>query len=73
MAQSFVNITGYRFVDIVDCAGLKTIIQDRCIQLDLKGLILIAPEGFNYFLAGNEEATTSFRQDIIHLGDRIRF
>ena len=46
------NIAAYRFVAIDDAAALRTRLKARCIELRLKGTILIAPEGVNLFLAG---------------------
>jgi UPF0176 protein len=51
-----VNIAGYRFVSLDDCAALKAELTARCIALALKGTILLAPEGINVFLAGSRAA-----------------
>jgi len=46
------NIAAYRFVAIDDCAALRDQLLGRCCALDLRGTILLAPEGLNLFLAG---------------------
>ena len=55
------NITGYRFVELPDRDALKIALREECLRLGLKGLILLAPEGMNYFLAGSKQATDGFR------------
>ncbi len=51
-----INISAYRFVTIDDCETLRERLQAECERLQLKGTILIAPEGINIFLAGPREA-----------------
>lgn len=46
------NLAAYHFVPITDADALVECLRDRCRLLDLKGSILIAPEGINIFLAG---------------------
>ena len=46
----------YRFVTIDDCETLRERLQAECERLQLKGTILIAPEGINIFLAGPRTA-----------------
>ena len=55
------NITGYRFVELPDRDAFKIALREECLRLGLKGLILLAPEGTNYFLAGSKQATDGFR------------
>ena len=54
MSGSIVNIAGYRFVDIPDRDDLRQPFRDICSKLDLKGTILIANEGINFFLSGTQ-------------------
>jgi UPF0176 protein len=42
----------YLFVDLPDCAGLKAALQALCDAEQVKGLILLAPEGINSTIAG---------------------
>lgn len=51
-AHAILNIAGYRFVAIDDSASLGRQLLEACRALDLRGTILIAPEGINFFLAG---------------------
>ena len=55
MSGSIVNIAGYRFVDIPDRDELRQPFRDVCNKLGLKGTILIANEGINFFLSGTQE------------------
>lgn len=54
--MSVVNISCYKFVTLADREALKADLAARCLALDLKGTILLAPEGINVFLAGTREA-----------------
>ncbi|MFM7524517.1 MAG: sulfurtransferase, partial [Betaproteobacteria bacterium] len=44
-SQSIVNISAYKFVTLDDIADLRPRFQQRCLDLGLKGTILLAPEG----------------------------
>ena len=61
MNESFHNITAYKFVTIDDPQALKEQWLPHCREIGLIGTILLAHEGINLFLAGNEEATAKFR------------
>lgn len=71
--SSTTNITGYRFVNLPDCNDLRQTFRDLCEQLGLKGLILLATEGLNYFLAGDADSCAAFRThlDSGRLGPRF--
>ena len=56
----FVNIAGYRFVDIPDRDSLRNPIREKCIGLGLKGTVLLSHNGINFFLAGNEGEIDEF-------------
>jgi UPF0176 protein len=60
MTQSILNIAGYRFVDLPDHDQLIEPFQQKCQRLHLKGTILLASEGINFFLAGVEQAIDDF-------------
>jgi UPF0176 protein len=51
-----VNISCYKFITLSDREDLKAALAQRCQALDLKGTILLAPEGINVFLAGSRDA-----------------
>ena len=50
------NISTYKFVTLDDRAALRDTLLTECNTRQLKGTILIAPEGINIFLAGEAEA-----------------
>ena len=56
----FVNIAGYRFVDLPDRDSLRNPIREKCIELGLKGTVLLSHNGINFFLAGNEGEIDEF-------------
>ena len=60
MSGEVVNIAGYRFTDMPDRDDLRQPFRDLCDELDLKGTILLAHEGINFFLAGSKTAIESF-------------
>ena len=51
----FVNIAGYRFVDLPDRDSLRAPIREKCTDLGLKGTVLLSHNGINLFLAGERE------------------
>ncbi len=57
---NFVNIAAYKFINIDDTAGIRPKFQERCKTLDLKGTILLTPEGINLFLAGSRASIDDF-------------
>jgi len=56
------NIAGYRFVDLNDRDELREPFMNMCTILELKGTILLSPNGINFFLAGSEESVSEFIQ-----------
>ena len=54
------NIAAYLFTAIEDPQTLRPLLLDSAQQRELKGTILLAPEGINMFLAGGAEAVRSF-------------
>jgi len=67
---SVVNISCYKFVSLADREVLKADLTARCLALDLKGTILLAPEGINVFLAGSRAAIDAI---VTHLRADPRF
>ncbi len=55
-----VNIAAYKFVEIPNPAELRAVLKERSVSLNLRGSILIAPEGINLFLAGERESIDAF-------------
>ncbi len=60
MTGKIVNIAGYRFVDLPDRDALKNPLLSVCLDLGLKGTILLSPEGINFFLAGLQANVDGF-------------
>ena len=60
MSGTIVNVAGYRFADMPDRDELRQPFRDLCQELDLKGTILLAHEGINFFLAGSQSSIDSF-------------
>ncbi len=54
------NIAAYHFADITDVPALADAVHARAQALGLLGSVLVAGEGINLFLAGNETDLRSF-------------
>ncbi|MBP8080831.1 MAG: sulfurtransferase [Arenimonas sp.] len=67
---SILNIAAYRFVRIDQPALVVARVRELCEGLELKGTVLVAPEGINLFLAGAAEAIHGF---ICRFGQDPRF
>jgi len=70
VSGSITNIAGYRFVDLDDRESLQSVLRSVCSDLGLKGTVLLAPEGINFFLAGVQTSITAF---VSHLDLDERF
>jgi predicted sulfurtransferase len=70
MSEEFVNIAGYRFISIPDMVDMRWPLRDFCVDLGLKGTILLSEEGINFFLAGTQESVDQF---IVHIEEDERF
>lgn len=55
-APAIINIAAYKFVALTDLEDRRTALKKLAAELDLKGTILLSPEGINLFLAGNRES-----------------
>ena len=71
MADQIVNIAGYRFVDMPDRDDLREPMREICQKLNLKGTILLATEGINFFLAGTKQSVDEFIAHI-EIDDRFK-
>lgn len=58
------NTAAYHFVPLADTAGLAAQLRDRADAGDLKGTALVAPEGINLFLAGDERSIHDFFEQL---------
>jgi UPF0176 protein len=56
----YVNIAAYKFISFDDTAEKRPQFRALCEELDLKGTILLSPEGINLFLAGLREPIDRF-------------
>ncbi len=52
MTQPIINIAAYKFLPLADLRTLRGRLQALCKSADLKGTILLSPEGINLFVAG---------------------
>jgi UPF0176 protein len=60
MAEQIINIAGYRFVDLADRDEMRQPMIDACATSGLRGTILLAHEGINFFLAGPQQGIDHF-------------
>ena len=58
--DTYVNIAGYRFIDLPDRDELRTPFTEICLELELKGTVLLSPNGINFFVAGTHEAVEQY-------------
>ena len=58
--NKIVNIAGYRFVNLEDRDELRSPFLNRCEELELKGTILLSPNGINFSLSGSQKAVDLF-------------
>ena len=70
MAEAITNIAGYRFVDLPDRDELRTPMIEICTSSNLRGTILLAYEGINFFLAGDQ---TGIGALLDYLDQDVRF
>jgi len=59
-SHPFVNIAAYKFITFIDTEQKRPEFLAICKQLQLKGTILLTPEGINLFLAGMREQIDQF-------------
>ncbi|UCV01461.1 sulfurtransferase [Acidovorax radicis] len=58
--NNVLNISCYKFVPLPDAQALRDLLQARATNAQLKGTILLAEEGINFFLAGPVDAVRGF-------------
>ena len=64
--MNFLNIAAYRFVALDDLPAMRERLRERAQARDLKGTILLAPEGINLFLAGEAAQMEAFFARLAH-------
>jgi UPF0176 protein len=60
------NLSAYQFATLDKTAEWRPQVLERCESLDLRGTILLAPEGINLFIAGEEGAVRAFIDYVRH-------
>ena len=58
--DSILNISCYKFVPLPDAPALRDLLHAQVTAAGLKGTILLAEEGINFFLAGPADAVRGF-------------
>lgn len=66
----YVNISAYKFITFEDHAEQRQRYYDQCAALNLKGTILLTPEGINMFLAGFRHEIDAY-MDWLHQDPRF--
>lgn len=61
-SQTFVNLSGYRFVPLSDLPDLKQILKRKLSEIGVKGSILLASEGINVSLSGTAQQIADTRK-----------
>lgn len=59
-ATEIINISCYKFVPLDELPNRQTAIRNRARELDLRGTVLLSPEGINLFVAGPRDAISRF-------------
>lgn len=59
--MQILNIAGYQFIALSDLPSLRDHFLNKCKELNLKGTILLSPEGINIFLAGTLVDVQAFK------------
>ena len=62
--NEIVNIAAYKFVSLDDLPARRDHLKSRCVELQLKGTILLAHEGINLFLAGKGVGIATFKAEL---------
>ncbi|MBX9743291.1 MAG: sulfurtransferase [Chthoniobacterales bacterium] len=60
----FINLSCYHFLVLENLPQLREQLRNLCHALNLKGTILLAPEGINFFVAGRREATDQLMTEL---------
>ena len=58
--KNIINISGYLFTTLYDTIVLKQRFKNRCNALQLKGAVVLSPEGINVMFAGTRDQIDNF-------------
>jgi UPF0176 protein len=58
--MQILNIAGYKFIALANLEALRERLWEQCMTLNLKGTILLSPEGINISLAGEANLIIAF-------------
>ncbi len=56
----FINISGYAFVALGDLKALQAELRAKCSAAEMRGTILLSPEGINLFVAASPNVSDEF-------------
>lgn len=59
-----VNIAAYHFVELTNLEKLRDRLRSRCKLAQLRGTIMLSPEGINMFLAGGREGIDALLAEV---------
>lgn len=58
--DTYINISGYKFIALENLADIQRMIKSECVSLGLKGTILLSHEGINIFVCGLRAGINAF-------------
>jgi UPF0176 protein len=61
---TFVSIAAYKFVELTDLVNLRDQLRTRCLELELRGTILLSTEGINLFVSGLPASTETLMNEL---------
>lgn len=64
--MNIANLSGYHFIALHNFHEWKEPILKKCLELDLKGSIILAPEGINFFISGHKKHCDIFLDFLKH-------
>jgi len=71
--MTYINISGYQFINLDNLEELQKSLKSFCLSLELKGTILLGKEGINSFLSGSREQIDAYYQGLPQFGFTIAY